>query len=147
MTGMVTFIALALVIGAGGAWLAHTLHIDDGPIVAILCGVAITLAVAFRWWPFWWHAKALLVRSILGDRGATAFYIVFGVGLVVWGGLRVRDWRADAVICRGLYLAARTSQDRIRALNHVPRLGSSTGPGHKSPTGRTCARYRDFGGF
>ena len=146
-TGIVAFIVLAIGIGAGGAWLADVLHIDATPVVAVLGGIAVIFAAIFRWWPFWWHVKALLVRSILGDRGAMVFYVVVGVGLTVWGGLRIRDWSADATTCRRLYFEAQSPQDRIRALNHVPRAGAASKPGHLSRTTRTCDRYRDFGSF
>ncbi len=147
IVGIVGFAFIATGIGGGSVVLANVLHIDDGDAFAVLGGVALTLAAIFRPWPFWWHAKALLVRSVFGDRGATALYLLLGLGSVTWGSLRIRDWSHDAATCRQLFEQARNSQERIQALRHIPRPGMSDAPGHESLNAWTCARYRDFAGF
>ena len=135
--GLVGLPAVAILVGGGGAALSDALHVAPLAVPAIAGGLAVLVCAILHPWPFWNHAAALTVRSILGDRGASVFYVVVGLGLASWGVLGIRDWSRNAASCRALFESAHTPQERVRALQEVPPGASRN----------TCATYREFGKF
>jgi len=88
-------------------------------------------------------------RVSLGDRLASVFYLLAGLGLAGTGGVRFRMWAEDVAMCRSALAAATNAHGRMKVLYKVvprPKM-----PGILQLLDRwdplTCERYRERGAF
>jgi hypothetical protein len=75
-----------LVALCAGTWaLARVLHIPFDRVFLVIGGF-LTLGGSWLkpWW-FWQHPKALFLRRVMGDEGATLFYTIIALGMIYLG--------------------------------------------------------------
>jgi hypothetical protein len=145
---LVGFVATIVIVTVGGIVLANKFHTDEYGTTAVLGGIALLGATLLRPTFFWYHAKVLFVRGLIGDKGAAAFYIVLSVGLGLVGANRLTYWKAAAAMCSRQYESAADSHQRMQVLQSRPdtTLRGVVGVVGK-PQSLTCGRYRDKGAF
>jgi hypothetical protein len=83
-------------------------------------GISLACLTAIKPWWFWWHAKALLLRDLIGDRATTFVYLAIAAWIAATGlyrAKRIADARDE---CRVLWHQASSSHDRMPLLQHVP---------------------------
>jgi hypothetical protein len=141
------FVAIIAVI-ALGAWLASRFHTDfDGTTDSL--GGALLLAVTVTRVPaFWDNFKVVFVRRLLGDTGASVFYLLLAGGIIVYGAERLACWSDAVHSCSRSYTAASTPHERGLVLTRPPEV---TIPGFLKTFGAprilTCEQYREHGSF
>lgn len=134
--GIVGFIVTTIGLGVGAGMLEFRFHIRNGAFFFLLGGGALVIAALWKPWPFWWHAKAMFLRSLIGDRATTFAYLLLGLAGIGWGSWRIHTWTETASRCRVAYTGASTIQERMGVLRK--RLG---------PEDRSCDELREFGAF
>jgi len=141
------FGTIALVLGLG-FWLASKYHTDDGATCAAVGAIVLFVVSLLRPSWFWNHAKVVLVRSILGDTGASVFYVAISLGLGLFGANRVAYWRAAGAQCSHLYSSAIDSHRRTQVIQGRPdsTIGGIIGFVGK-PQFLTCEKYRERGAW
>lgn len=112
---------LAAIFGTVGIsiGLVELSHWDIDIAFSACGGAAMIAATVTRFAPFWWHPKALFLRSLIGDGPTTALYVLIGLGFMVWSYNRHLTFVRFGQECSALIASAPDTHTRIAALSHT----------------------------
>jgi purine-cytosine permease-like protein len=101
-------------------------------------GIMLIVATLSRIGAFWDDPRAIGLRAVIGDRGATALYLIVGIGCLVWSVQHVVAVARFTEDCRHRLAGATTITQRLSVYRHA-LPGSATQPltcGHLVEAGK-----------
>lgn len=99
-------------IAKASAWF----RLDRDATFWIAAGVVLLVLTLVRPWWFWYHPKALLVRTLLTDRGAILLYLGITIAIIVIGVTRQMAIARARAECVRLLAEAKDVHERVRVL-------------------------------
>jgi len=142
------YVASVAFVVVGGILVALYWHTEVLGTCLIFGGVAVFVATLIRPAFYWRNRPVKFIRSLLGERGAAAFYILIGAGLALVGVNRVVYLMDATAECARLASTALDSHQRMDVLQSRPkvaRTGVLSLPGTPQP--KTCDQYLNYNAF